>query len=235
MGGTEKRQPLGTQKAAILADMGIQVWYERVAAPQVDDEPEAPVAPLAPEAATTPPASIETAATKTAPVKTLATESSRAAEPTPAPVQQASAAEPQQIIEFSWLKGSHALAVCPLAVDTTGIQLLQDVLAYTSWLTREADSKVETPVLAKGEFRWPQLIDTGGTPLRTLAAFYDKHFGTRPAQWLLTAEVVPMLKPWLEQLAVRVPVEVIALPALQTSVGDPACKKQIWQTLAQTR
>ena len=78
----------------------------------------------------------------------------------------------------------------------------------------------------RGDFRWPQLVDTSGSPLRALRAFFAKH--ATPEAWVgITGEALPQLSPWLDELQLRA----VELPALDRNIGDAATKKEIWQKL----
>jgi len=206
MGEMEKRQLLSTEKVSMLADMGIQVWYERL--------PEAIASPLP-----------ETESPQPTPEPTVPSEA------LPAAVSEAPPAA--VIVEFCWLKHDSGLVAYPLTADAAAVQVLKDILSYGAWVNSRGEASLKARP-AQGDFRWPQLVESSGTPLRALAAFYDKHFAEQAAWILLTAEVAPMLQPWLQELAETLPIKLVELPALHLSVSDPASKKQIWQILHQS-
>ncbi len=186
-----------------LAIMGIPTWHLRVAArgpaePEVRSEPE-----------TSPPAP----AAEPAPVR---------AEPQlPPPAEPAGAApEPAaaQLIEFIWVKGASGMLLNDLASDAATIRLLKDMVRYGDWVGGHQGAPQQ------GDFRWPQLVDTSGSPERALAAFVGKHLPE--GGWLaMTPGVLSQLEPWLEGLGVKV----LALAPLTRSLGDAAVKKEIWQ------
>jgi len=127
-------------------------------------------------------------------------------------------------LAFSWIKSERGMVVCPLGADGATARLVKDVLVFGDWVRGHGASHV-----AQGDFRWPQLLDSGGTPERALAVFLDKHLSA-PSSWLgLTAEVAPSIAPWLNDLHV----EVLELPLLRNHIGDAATKKSIWQRLKQ--
>ena len=202
MDAVEKGQDLEQRKAAMLAAMGVQVWYKRSAsAVQVPAAPEAPTTEQNRAPTPQPGRSPQPSQTPTAPVAL------------PAP----------ELIEFSWIKGNTGMIVCPLAIDRATGLLLRDILVYGDWLQGQANAKI-----SRGEFRWPQLLDTtGGTPIRALTVFIDKHLSADNVWIGVTPEIAPSLTKWLAQL----PIKVIALPSLQNSIGDASTKKAIWTAL----
>jgi hypothetical protein len=199
----------------MLADMGIQVWFQR-------NVPQAPAASVptpgaVAQAAHPPPPAVDKPGAEHAPAQA-----------------QSSAAPSAEIIEFSWLKNDQALIAFPLGADATAARMLKDILAYGSWLS-DPGGKAVSGRVASGDFRWPQLVDSSGDPQRALRAFLDKQFAAQRARILLTAEVLPMLRDWLAELAGDMPLETVELPALQDGISDPASKKQIWQMMRGVR
>ena len=139
------------------------------------------------------------------------------------PEAQATPKAAAEIIEFAWVKGQTGMLMCDLAADAVTLQLVKDIVRFGDFA--RGLTEAVTPV--ENVFRWPQLADTGGTPLRALTVFIDKHLPKQGAWVALTAEVVPSVAKWLKEL----PLTVIELPALQPNIGDAATKKMIWQSL----
>ncbi len=196
-------------KAETLAMMGIPVWYERRASGAVSrglDQAGPGVRADPPGGADTP-ADVAPAA---------------AATPPPSTAEAAPPAASAEIIEFTWVKGASGLVVHTLSGDAATLTLLKDVVRFGDWtLKAELGSGGD-----RGDFRWPQLVDTSGSPLRALRAFFAKHHDSEA--WVgITAEALPQLAPWLGELEIRV----IELPALDRNIGDAATKKEIWQRL----
>ncbi len=187
----------------MLAAMGVQVWYQRgVGVKQQPAEMQkreaAPAAPAAPV--------VEPDTRGTAKAKSV-------------PLPQAKA----QIVEFAWVKGQTGMLMCDVATDAVTLQLVRDIVQFGDFV--RGQTEVVQPV--GNEFRWPQLSDTGGTPLRALTVFLDKHLPA-PGAWIaLTPEVAPSIAKWLDGL----PLTVIELPTLRSDIGDAATKKLIWQSL----
>ena len=208
MSEVDKRLELSRESTAMLAAMGVQVWHARNAETNQPSH-QVPITP-------------EPAATSGSEVSAMRAESQRADEAQvsqPAVVPSATV-EP---LEFTWVKGSSGMVLCGLGADAAALQLVRDIVVFGDWVRNHR----EAPNLTKGDFEWPQLLDTEGTPARALAVFVDKHWPQQGAWIALAAEVQPSVSKWLE----NVPVTVIDLPAVQASIRDAALKKTIWQTL----
>ena len=102
--------------------------------------------------------------------------------------------------------------------------MAKDAVAYADWLRQCVSGKT-----AQGEFVWPQLLDTGGTPERALGVFVEKHLSQADGWLALTDDVAAQVGSWLSRLDVAW----LALPALQGQADDVATKKALWQSLKQ--
>lgn len=206
-----------------LAVMGIPVWYRRGgAAVAVAPEPVSALSPAEPSDTT-----LSEAALSKAPLS----EATPAApsDPAPAVVAGAEQAPPAASADdqaaparlaFTWVKGASGMVLNGLVSDAALLKLLKDVVRYADWVSQSQGAG------AHGDFQWPQLLDTSGTPERALGAFVAKHLPD--GGWLaLTPEVREQLEPWLAALDVTV----IDLPALTANLGDATTKKAIWQQL----
>jgi len=193
MGATEKRRDLTPHKTALLAVMGVQMWYQRPSAGSNDtsDDPGTQV-----------PDRTATVAQRETP-----------------DIEVGPVVEP---IAFSWVRSATGMVATSLDVDRTVVGLLNDILVFGDWARGNEITKA-----VQGDFRWPQLLDSGGTPARALAVFVDKHLTSKAAWLALTSEVAPSVAPWLEDVGV----EVIVVPELRGRIGDAAIKKSIWQRL----
>lgn len=125
-------------------------------------------------------------------------------------------------IAFSWVRSATGMVATSVDVDRTVVGLLKDILVFGDWARGNEITKA-----VQGDFRWPQLLDSGGTPARALAVFVDKHLTSKSAWLVLTSEVAPSVAPWLEGVGL----EVIVVPELRGKIGDAAIKKSIWQSL----
>ncbi len=205
-------------KAETLAMMGIPVWYERCASGDVS----AGLDQRAAGGHADHPGEADTTADVAPPAATLAEPPAAAATPPPSTAEAAPPAASAEIIEFTWVKGTSGLVVHTLSGDAATLTLLKDVVRFGDW-TRKAEPGSGGD---RGDFRWPQLVDTSGSPLRALRAFFAKHLDSEA--WVgITAEALPQLAPWLGELEIRV----VELPALDRNIGDAATKKEIWQRL----
>ena len=80
---------------------------------------------------------------------------------------------------------------------------------------------------ASGDFLWPQLDSSSGTPQRVLQAFLTKNLKGR-TRWFVAEEmVVEQISPWLDM-----PEQLQVIPAIHAAVTDPQAKQQLWQALA---
>jgi hypothetical protein len=204
MNAVEKGQDSEQHRAAMLAAMGVQVWYKRrqpnpqPPATQTDPRLEQQIQP---QVEVPQPARVDEAQEQASSTPTVAPE----------------------LIEFGWVKSSSGIIVCPLPIDQATAVLLKDVLIYGDWLRGQIKTKV-----SRGEFRWPQLLDTTeGSPVRALTVFFAKHLSADKPWIGITPEVAPTLTKWLTQL----PYTVVELPSLQHNIGDVTTKKTIWSVL----
>ena len=154
-------------KAETLAMMGIPVWYERRAPGVVGvvaGVVESPVDDLRAEAPSPDPAAADAApadAAKAALPEPSASGSAPAM-PTPPAAESAAPAASAEIIEFTWVKGASGLVVHTLCSDAATLTLLKDIVRFGDW-TRKMETGSGND---RGDFRWPQLVDTSGSPLR---------------------------------------------------------------------
>ena len=235
MSEMDKRQELSRESAAMLAAMGVQVWHARGSSfsqevrqeirqdepvaeastssanqalmLKVDNPPEATPSPMS-----KPPPAIE-------PQTSSKSQSAGESEPE---AKHPPAAKIDRV-EFTWVKGRSGMVLCQLNPDAAALQLIRDIVVFGDWVREQG----EASSLSKGDFQWPQLLDTGGTPARALAVFIDKHWPQQSAWIAVTSEVQSSVTPWFANTSVHV----IELPAIGQSVRDAALKKTIWQNL----
>jgi len=208
MGNPDK--PQINQRDAMLAAMGVQVWHLRRSGGAAEPPEQAvAVAGPAPELASAQNIQSNEPLAETAGVQREAPD-----EPPPAP----------QIIEFVWVRGETGMLLCDLGVSEAGLRMALDIVAFGDWL-RGANGKQ-----VHGDFRWPQLVGSSGSPLRAMNVFLDKHLPQRDGaqRWLaIVGEVAEQFTGWQTDL----PARVIELPALVVGPGAAAGKKVIWQSM----
>ncbi len=166
-------------------------------------------------------------------------------QPAPAPVRSAAQAAPQQSTQpvpqvqqltFAWLRSSRALIMYSSG-DAAVQRLLKDLLSYIDW--RAVAQQLQSGGgggggeesgrlrLQQGEFRWPQLHASGGTPARALAAWADKQ-QLQQLSWIGAGEdLMPQLAPWLTELGRPL----VSLADLNLVLRDATAKKALWQQL----
>lgn len=227
MSEVDKRQELSSPRAAMLAAMGVQVWHVRGS----DNAPGETVVE----------ASLSSASTRTSRQAVQPPEANHSSTTKPPPMiepkppgesqpprerglqaKRPSAAKIERV-EFTWVKGRSGMVLCQLHPDAAALQLIKDIVVFGDWVREQGAASKTT----EGDFQWPQLLDTGGTPARALAVFIDKHWPQQSAWIAVTSEVQSSVTPWLQNS----PVQVIDLPAIQPSVRDGSLKKTIWQNL----
>jgi len=209
---------LNDQQEKLLVAMGVRVWHARRRA--VSESESAPAVGLSPaKDVLLTERHQPAAALPGTPAMTK-----RRAEKTAAAARSPDAVEPDPVV-FSWMKGATGMIVCSSNLDAKMVQMMRDILTYADWLQGEP-----RPSFHQGEFRWPQLTGTtAGTPARSLSVFVHKHL-THQRAWLgLTPELHAGLEGWLEEL----PVALIQLPSIQSSLSDPGLKQAIWASLNQ--
>lgn len=232
MGNPDK--PQLSQRDAMLAAMGVQVWHLRRSGADARplEQPVPQARHLADQASEQNIQShdplaetkrvLRNAPDEPAPAHVAGAGQASQAAATPASAPQ-DVATPQ-IIEFSWVRGETGMLLCELGISEAGLRMAQDIVAFGDWL-RGATGK---PV--HGDFRWPQLVGSSGSPVRAMHVFLDKHLPQRDdaQRWLAIAgDVAEQFTGWQAGL----PAQVIELPALFVGPGDAAGKKVIWQSI----
>jgi hypothetical protein len=226
MSEADKRQELSGERAAMLAAMGVQVWHAR--RPEVLREEVTPDSPDSGsqsnnqgriplvdrpsiDSATDSASAPTTAAAPVTPVEEVDK------------LDKMDNVDKVDRVEFTWVKGRSGMVLSNLNPDEAALQLIRDIVVYGDWAREHG----EAAMLSKGDFQWPQLLDTGGTPVRALAVFVEKHWSGQTPWIAITAEVQSSVAHWFE----NIPVKVIELPAVKPSIRDAAMKKTIWQSL----
>lgn len=208
MGNPDK--PQLSQRDAMLAAMGVQVWHLRRSGGAMQP-PEQAVAEARPLPEPAPARNIQS----DEPVaETASVQREAPGEPSPAP----------QIIEFVWVRGETGMLLCDLGVSEAGLRMALDIVAFGDWLRGTTGKQVH------GDFRWPQLVGSSGSPLRAMNVFLDKHLPQREdaQRWLaIVGDVAEQFSGWQADL----PARVIELPALVVGPGAAAGKKVIWQSM----
>ncbi|NOX50978.1 MAG: hypothetical protein GXP16_10665 [Gammaproteobacteria bacterium] len=188
--------------------MGIQVWYARGVSSVVDEMPTPNRNKITERAAKT--------ATVVKPREDKpAVELALAAEPRAQDQQEKIAP-----IEFNWITGASGML---LYTGDDGLirPFAKDVLTFMDW------RKGEKTVTRRGQFRWPQLASSTGTPQGAFKAFVEKN-QTATGNWIaISQELTEQTKPWLENFGVLL----IDVPVISRCASDLAQKKQLWQLL----
>jgi len=217
----------------MLAAMGINVWYARAATRSLETDR------LVGEARTE--LRVRAAAMGADPARSVARDAVDAASaltpPPVAPVAESPLTSPRAAlmpVEFFWLKSSAGLLALAAPPDEATLRLCMDILAFVSWRGRQAGLGQEGR-LPSGTFRWPQLANSTGTPVGALGALHAKHFGDVHAQWLLSGELAPLLRPWLAELAAPASLTVIDLPNLTELLSRSEARQNLWMTLRNSR
>ena len=228
MGNPDKRQL--SQRDAVLAAMGVQVWHlRRPGADALSAEQPVPQAePLAHQASdqithNPDPLAEAKRVLRNAPDEAPSVPVAGAEQTAQTETAPQDVAAPQ-IIEFMWVRGRTGMLLCGLEISEAGLRMAQDIVAFGDWL-RGATGK---PV--HGDFRWPQLVGSSGSPERAMNVFLDKHLPQHDdtQRWLAIAgDVTEQFTGWQSPL----PAQVIELPALVVGPGDAAAKKAIWQCM----
>lgn len=229
MDGTEKRSAAAKNRAHMLAAMGINVWYARAATRSLETDA------LAGEARTE--LRVRAATMGADPARSVACDTVDAAPAPATPVAESPLTPPSVAlmpVEFFWLKSSAGLLALAAPPDEATLRLCMDILAFVSWRGRQAGLRQEGR-LPSGTFRWPQLANSTGTPVGALGALHAKHFGDVHAQWLLSGELAPLLRPWLAELAAPASLTVIDLPNLTELLSRSEARQNLWMTLRNSR
>lgn len=243
MSGMDERQELSSAKIEMLSAMGITYWHlRRGNLPQGDSVEAEPVVSDAEHnsAAKIQPATVDPSVVAQAVPDSHVSEGRSDKETGQAneTVEASPAVDP---LAFAWIKGAFGMLLISPGAQGSALQLAKDVVVYADWLHRQnsqTQSEVDKNSVvsqstqpAVGDFRWPQLLDSGGTPARSLAAFFEKHLGEQALdvpRWLVAeADVVAQITPWLpEQLH-----QLVEVPQITGQLCNAAEKKRIWSSL----
>jgi hypothetical protein len=107
-------------------------------------------------------------------------------------------------------------------------QFVRDLLSACEALRSETGSGSEGPRFSLGEFRWP-ILDSGGSPERALAAFFDKQSEGATDRWMLITERV------LEDIQDLIDTEaqIVVIPPISELAGNATLKRELWERLKQ--
>ena len=112
-----------------------------------------------------------------------------------------------------------------MAIDPAALQLAKDAVVFADWARQQPTGGV-----SQGDFRWPQLLDTNGTPERSLNVFIDKHVPQAGGWLAVSGEVLEQVETWLGKLNVRW----LSVPELHGRADRVETKKKLWQSLKQS-
>ena len=189
--------------------MGVQVWFARGAEAAVTS-----AAAAGSEAATVPVVQPE-------PVPQA--ESQVAHTPVPPGDTPATVAP----LQFSWLRTRSGLLMLDYQDDPALARLLSDIMIYIDWRVGRSNGENGKPQVQQGQFQWPQLQQTSGTPARALAVWLEKHQAEQLAWLGASSALMQELTPWIEPLEIRL----TDVGDLQQAVRDAAAKKELWRLL----
>lgn len=212
----------------MLAAMGIQVWYPRVAGDNAKNATNAPDSVPFVSSARDSGASEDAASDNEAVQSSPEVNQDLALKPAAAASQSedslALATEVQVAaeigvvpIEYFWWRGDSGM----LLLSPSGNydeRLLRDIVIAMDWRARGAVGQIDN-----GHFRWPQLTSTSGTPDRAIAAFIDK-FAPADCKWVMvTDKLLAELAPYL-----TFSIDIDVLPEALHQADE---KKRLWQIL----
>ncbi len=123
-------------------------------------------------------------------------------------------------IEFNWIASASGIL---LYTGDEGLirPFAKDVLTFMDW------RRGKKTLTRWGQFRWPQLASSTGTPQGAFKAFVEKN-QTATGNWIaISQELAEQTRPWLENFSVPL----IDVPVISRCVSDFAQKKQLWQLL----
>jgi len=240
----EKRQELSSAKIEMLQAMGITVWHSRGLAKTVTPLVRITKSAHKKSEDKEPVITRHEAQSISTPEPTVELSAGPASEQTAQAAKTASDVSTAQFepLAFSWVKGAQGMLVYTGGADNGQMQLAKDIVVYIDWLHTRIERRANQAVLTdapsikpakrtSGDFRWPQLLDSGGTPARSLAVFFDKHLAIEsmhsPPWVAVSADAMQQLGPWLQDLALGV----IEVPPVAGQLVDAAKKKQIWLSL----
>ena len=226
---------------SMLKDMGIQVWFERpdsTVGAEAETKPEI-------EADATTQGSVPAAENTLSSAQLKQSLADQAHQP--ARVAQPDVSQERRDSEGTGdaagtLENSTAAtiqpieflaAVCPggvLLCESTDIAhkvFIGDLLGYVSWLVelRQGSGHEEAPRIDYKPFKWPQLLDSKGTPTRSLAAFLDSE-NIGDGMIIATSAARVQIAPWLPDFTV------LEVPPLADLVRHVDQKRELWQRLA---
>ncbi|MEM7097130.1 MAG: hypothetical protein AAF541_02650 [Pseudomonadota bacterium] len=130
-----------------------------------------------------------------------------------------------QPIAFDWTRMGHAVLLHEPIHDPALNQFCRDLLLAVNWIV-VAKEAPNTGKVSRGEFRWPQLENSSGSPERVLAAWWDKHV-VQPATVIAQTGVIEQLQAWhaFDKNVVQ------EIQALDQMMGQPELKRVLWQQL----
>ena len=208
---------LSESQTKTLAAMGIQVWYKRGVG--VDSAKEALVdGPMQAKQIADQPVPVESSsAQQELPQAMPLDETESAAE------FDLEAVVPTKI-SFRWLKNGAAM-VWTLEEDFGGEAepFCHDILHFVKARVDAGESKV-----SKGNFLWPQVGGTSGTPTRPLKVFVEKH--AADARYLIvTKKVAESVQEYLD---IGDNLQLVVVDPIRTYLAETENKKNLWQVLA---
>lgn len=207
---------IASNRAQMLADMGVQVWYARSNSP-------APTEPVQPSLVQSESAQARLA--DTGEVGQLPDEQLQHNVAMDPPGRSADG----QIdpIALHWARGRAGLLLFATQPDEALEILAADIVRALDWRYADQDQQAAVdPTL--GEFKWPQLLSSTGTPARSLRALLSKHLPEEG--WLgLTPDAAEQVEPWLK-LAPNI--DVYNLVDVRSALDEPDVKRVLWQQIS---
>ena len=138
-------------------------------------------------------------------------------------------------IHFAWTRSGNVLIVHRTGLDKLHQQFLRDVVRAAQWqllkntaASPQAEGQLGKGSTTTGEFRWPQLVESAGTPDRALKAWANKQL-SEDMLIGFDAEVITQHEDWsvVESAAGTV----VQLGDLFAATTQAQAKIQLWQLL----
>ncbi len=222
--------------------MGIQVWHARGTAVDAVE-----LAPTPAEASPAAPAAVQRPAADTQPEHPAPTrqgglndqqnsgpaESGQNQDRADVSVDAATqaTADATQTLAFSWMKTESCLLIYSetdsMNPDKVKQQLLKDLVLAMDWHCRgPSDGRANVTL---GEFRWPQLLQSTGTPQRAIAVWLDKYAVDNLSWFAADDQCHVEVRQWMGSMADRL-INIGDLNSL-----DAEAKRTLWQQLKSSR
>ena len=125
-------------------------------------------------------------------------------------------------VHFAWTRYKSAMLLHPSGLDKSQLQFVRDVLHAVSW--RLPESEASASRFTAGEFKWPQLENSTGTPERALGTWFKKHLAE--TQWVgIDQAVATQYTSWPEATHAQ---HIIVLNEFFSSMVQSDTKRSLW-------